>query len=129
MVVEAGADGVEIHGANGYLVHQFLADGIHRRTDSYGASAASRARFAIDVARACADAIGADRVGFRISPLNPFNEIVETDTNVEECSERDDVDVPEDADVPDRGREGDPGRAGPRDAVGEHRQDRPVGRC
>ena len=82
LAVEAGVDGVEIHGANGYLVHQFLADGINRRTDAYGGSAENRARFAIEVARACADAIGADRVGIRISPLNPFNDVVETTDDV-----------------------------------------------
>ena len=82
LAVEAGADGVEIHAANGYLVHQFLADGINRRTDGYGGSAEHRARRAVEVAQACADAIGADRVGIRISPLNPFNDVVETTDDV-----------------------------------------------
>lgn len=82
LAVDAGADGVELHGANGYLIHQFLADGINHRTDAYGGGPQERARFAIEVARACADAIGADRVGIRISPLNPFNDIVENDDSV-----------------------------------------------
>lgn len=64
----AGADGVEIHGANGYLVHQFFAENANQRSDEYGGSAANRARFGIEVARAVAEEIGADRTGFRISP-------------------------------------------------------------
>jgi 2,4-dienoyl-CoA reductase-like NADH-dependent reductase (Old Yellow Enzyme family) len=68
--IEAGADGVEIHGANGYLIHQFIAENANNRTDKYGGSTANRARFAIEVAAAIADEIGADRTGFRISPGN-----------------------------------------------------------
>ncbi len=59
--IEAGADGVEIHGANGYLVHQFLAPDANRRTDIYGGSMENRARFALEVTRAVADAIGRKR--------------------------------------------------------------------
>src|SRR5229473_6930268 len=59
--IEAGADGVEIHGANGYLVQQFLAQSANTRTDEYGGSIANRARFAIEVATAIAEEIGADR--------------------------------------------------------------------
>lgn len=66
--VQAGADGVEIHGANGYLVHQFIAQNANLRTDEYGGSPENRARFGIEVARAVAQEIGADRTGFRISP-------------------------------------------------------------
>lgn len=66
--VAAGADGVEIHGANGYLVHQFLAANANIRTDGYGGSIENRARFAIAVASAVADAIGPDRTGIRLSP-------------------------------------------------------------
>ena len=66
--VEAGADGVEIHGANGYLVQQFLATSANIRTDEYGGSIANRARFAIEVAKAIADEIGADRTAIRLSP-------------------------------------------------------------
>ncbi|MDQ1033130.1 N-ethylmaleimide reductase [Streptomyces umbrinus] len=78
--VAAGADGVEIHGANGYLVHQFLSSNANQRTDSYGGSIDNRIRFAVEVAAAVADEIGSDRTGFRISPANPFNDIVEEDT-------------------------------------------------
>lgn len=77
--IRAGADGVEIHGANGYLLHQFLSTNANRRTDHYGGSIGNRIRFADEVASAVADEIGADRTGIRISPGNPFNDIVEED--------------------------------------------------
>ena len=67
--IEAGADGVEIHGANGYLVQQFFAPNANTRTDEYGGSIHNRARFAIEVAKAIAAEIGADRTGIRISPM------------------------------------------------------------
>ena len=66
--VEAGADGVEIHGANAYLVHQFIAPSANTRTDVYGGSIENRARFAIEVAQAIAAEIGADRTAIRLSP-------------------------------------------------------------
>jgi 2,4-dienoyl-CoA reductase-like NADH-dependent reductase (Old Yellow Enzyme family) len=66
--IEAGADGVEIHGANGYLVQQFLASNANTRTDEYGGSIANRARFAIEVAAAMAEEIGADKTAIRLSP-------------------------------------------------------------
>ncbi len=66
--IEAGLDGVEIHGANGYLIHQFLAPETNHRGDEYGGNPQNRARFAVEVVRAIADGIGADRVGLRISP-------------------------------------------------------------
>ena len=66
--IEAGADGVEIHGANAYLIHQFLAASANMRTDQYGGSIKNRARFAIDVARAITEEIGADRTAIRLSP-------------------------------------------------------------
>jgi NADPH2 dehydrogenase len=66
--VDAGADGVEIHGANGYLVQQFFASNANLRTDAYGGSIENRARFAIEVARAIAGEIGAERLGIRLSP-------------------------------------------------------------
>ncbi len=75
--IEAGADGVEIHGANGYLVHQFLAPSTNTRTDEYGGSVENRARFAIEVAKAIVAEIGADRTGIRISPINPAADISE----------------------------------------------------
>lgn len=66
--IEAGADGVEIHGANAYLVHQFFAPSANVRTDEYGGSIENRARFAIEVATAIAEEIGADRTAIRLSP-------------------------------------------------------------
>ena len=71
--IAAGADGVEIHGGNGYLVHQFLAPNTNLRTDEYGGSIENRARFAYDVAEAVAGMIGAGRTGIRLAPGNPFN--------------------------------------------------------
>ncbi|MGW2169534.1 alkene reductase [Streptomyces sp. NPDC001705] len=78
--IEAGFDGVEVHGANGYLIHQFLAPNANRRTDAWGGSPEQRIRFAVETVKAVVAAIGADKVGFRISPGNPFNDIAETDT-------------------------------------------------
>ena len=65
---DAGFDGVEIHGANGYLVDQFIQSGTNQRTDEYGGSVENRARFALEVVQAAADVLGADRVGIRLSP-------------------------------------------------------------
>ncbi|MBU5422172.1 alkene reductase [Cellulomonas hominis] len=70
--IAAGADGVEIHAANGYLLHQFLAPNANHRTDAYGGSVENRARFVVEVARAVAEEIGADRTGIRISPAFPL---------------------------------------------------------
>ncbi|MGW0866273.1 alkene reductase [Streptomyces sp. NPDC002611] len=75
--VEAGFDGVEIHGANGYLIHQFLADNTNLRTDAWGGGAEGRIRFAVEVVTAVAEAIGGRRVGLRISPGNRYNDIAE----------------------------------------------------
>jgi 2,4-dienoyl-CoA reductase-like NADH-dependent reductase (Old Yellow Enzyme family) len=77
--VEAGLDGVEVHAANGYLVHQFLAPGSNTRTDAYGGSPANRARFAVEVTRAVAEAIGPERVGIRISPAHNIQGATEED--------------------------------------------------
>ncbi|MBO3743095.1 alkene reductase [Actinoplanes flavus] len=76
--IAAGFDGVEIHGANGYLVHQFLSDNVNHRTDGWGGTTDGRIRFAVEVATAIAAAIGADKVGIRLSPNNPYNDITET---------------------------------------------------
>jgi N-ethylmaleimide reductase len=78
--IAAGADGVEIHGANGYLIQQFLATNTNHRTDRYGGSVEGRIRFAVEVATAVAEEIGADRTGIRLSPGNPYNDITEADT-------------------------------------------------
>jgi N-ethylmaleimide reductase len=71
--IAAGFDGVELHGANGYLVDQFLNTASNRRTDRWGGSVANRIRFAVEVAKASAAAIGADRLGIRVSPYGVFN--------------------------------------------------------
>ncbi len=84
LAADAGANGVELHAANGYLLHQFQADGVIARTDSYGGSPENRARFTLEVARATAEAIGAEHVGIRISPGNTFNDITEDDLSVYE---------------------------------------------
>ena len=76
---ECGFDGVEIHGANGYLLDQFLKLGANHRTDHYGGSIANRIRFALEVVRAVAAEIGAGRVGLRISPVTPANGISDPD--------------------------------------------------
>ncbi|MER9306187.1 alkene reductase [Mesorhizobium sp. M0293] len=68
LAIEAGADGVEIHGANAYLIQQFFAPSANTRTDAYGGSINNRARFAIEVATAIAEEIGADRTSIRLSP-------------------------------------------------------------
>ena len=73
LAIEAGFDGVELHAANGYLIEQFLNANVNTRTDGYGGSAAARNRFAIEVAQATAKAIGAHRVGIRLSPFGVFN--------------------------------------------------------
>lgn len=70
--VKAGFDGVEVHGANGYLVDQFLQDVSNQRNDSWGGSIPNRARFAIEVTKALIDAVGSERVGFRLSPWNTW---------------------------------------------------------
>ena len=75
----AGFDGVEIHGANGYLIDQFLRDGTNHRTDAYGGSPENRVRFLTEVAEAVAGVWGADRVGVRLSPLNPYNDMSDSD--------------------------------------------------
>jgi len=76
---EAGFDGVEIHGANGYLLDQFLRDGSNKRTDNYGGSLENRMRFPLDVARAVTQEWGAQRVGYRISPHFSFHGMSDTD--------------------------------------------------
>ena len=75
----AGFDGVEVHGANGYLLDQFLRDGTNHRTDEYGGSAQNRARLLLEVTEAVAEVWGADRVGARLSPYSSFNDIHDSD--------------------------------------------------
>ena len=71
----AGFDGVEIHGANGYLLDQFAKDGTNKRTDAYGGSIENRARLMLEVSKAVAAEVGADRTGIRISPVTPANDV------------------------------------------------------
>lgn len=71
----AGFDGVEVHAANGYLLDQFLRDGSNQRTDNYGGSYENRARLLMEVTKAVVSVAGADRVGVRLSPVNPFNDM------------------------------------------------------
>ncbi|MBO3287087.1 alkene reductase [Paenibacillus sp. FSL M8-0228] len=70
--IKAGADGVEIHGANGYLINQFIGENSNTRTDQYGGSIENRARFAIELTKAIVEEIGAEATGFRISPGTPL---------------------------------------------------------
>lgn len=78
--IDAGMDGVEIHGANGYLLHEFSSDVVNQRTDEYGGSPENRARLTAEVVEAVADEIGAGRVGLRISPGNSAGDMHENDT-------------------------------------------------
>ncbi|NGP07516.1 alkene reductase [Rhodococcus sp. 14C212] len=77
--IEAGLDGVEIHGANGYLLHEFLSPAANQRADEYGGSPENRARFVVEVVTAVASAVGAGRVGLRISPEHNIQDAYETD--------------------------------------------------
>ena len=76
---QAGFDGVEIHAANGYLIDQFLRDSTNHRNDEYGGPIENRARFLLEVTEAVVKVWGSERVGLRLSPLNPFNDIKDSD--------------------------------------------------
>jgi len=78
-VESAGFDGVEIHGANGYLLDQFLKSGSNLRTDDYGGSIENRARLLLEVTRAVCDAVGGERTGIRLSPVTPANDAEDAD--------------------------------------------------
>ncbi len=78
-VFDAGLDGVEIHAANGYLIDQFLRDRTNKRTDRYGGSVENRARFLLEILEATAHAVGADRIGVRLSPTGVFNDMGDSD--------------------------------------------------
>ena len=75
---EAGFDGVEVHGANGYLIDQFLRDGANKRTDKYGGSFENRSRFLFEILDAVCGVWGSKNVGLRVSPLNSFNDIIDS---------------------------------------------------
>ena len=74
----AGFDGVELHGANGYLPDQFLRDGVNKRTDDYGGPIENRARFMLEAARVLVEAVGASRLGVRLSPSGVFNDMADS---------------------------------------------------
>ncbi|REJ79014.1 MAG: alkene reductase [Acidobacteria bacterium] len=78
--IEAGFDGVELHGANGYLVQQFLAGNVNHREDRYGGSVENRSRFALEVIDSIIKAVGSERTGIRLSPGGVFNDIREGDS-------------------------------------------------
>lgn len=80
--MEAGFDGVEIHGANGYLLDQFLKDKVNDRDDEYGGNLENRCRFPLRVVKAVADEIGADKVGVRLSPFADYNDCADSDPQV-----------------------------------------------
>lgn len=75
VAIDAGFDGIEVHGANGYLVEQFLRDSLNDRTDRYGGSIENRARFLVELMTAVCDEIGPGRTGLRLSPVTPANDI------------------------------------------------------
>jgi N-ethylmaleimide reductase len=75
----AGFDGVEVHGANGYLLDEFLRDGSNQRTGAYGGSIENRARLMLEVLAAVSEVFGSGRVGLRISPLNSYNSMLDSD--------------------------------------------------
>lgn len=77
--IDAGFDGVEIHGANGYLIQQFLSTNVNQRTDEYGGSIENRSKFLFEILVAVTDAIGNERTGLRLSPGGEFNDIKEDD--------------------------------------------------
>ena len=76
--IEAGFDGVEIHGANGYLLDQFARDSANKRSDAYGGSIENRARLMLEVSKAVAAEIGAEKTGIRISPVTPANDVFDS---------------------------------------------------
>jgi len=90
----AGFDGVEVHGANGYLLDEFLRDGANKRSGPYGGSLENRARLMLEVLDAAISVWGADRVGLRISPLNSYNSMIDSDPVAvttyiaQQCSQR-----------------------------------------
>ena len=79
LALEAGFDGVDIHGANGYLIDQFLRDGSNQRDDRYGGAVSNRARFLLEIVEAVVAVWGADRVGVRVSPLHGHNSMQDSD--------------------------------------------------
>jgi N-ethylmaleimide reductase len=87
LAMEAGFDGVELHGANGYLIEQFLSTAANQRTDAWGGSVENRVRFVVEVARRIAERIGGDRLGIRVSPYGGSNGLRSADDQVEDVYE------------------------------------------
>jgi N-ethylmaleimide reductase len=87
LAIDAGFDGVELHGANGYLINQFLNTASNQRRDGWGGSIENRIRFAVEIARQAAASIGGDRLGMRLSPYGVFNGMT-TDPTMEDTFER-----------------------------------------
>lgn len=81
--IEAGFDGIELHGANGYLLEQFLNPHVNVRTDEYGGSVKNRIRFVVEAAKSVINSIGQERVGIRLSPYNTFNDMPEYEETFE----------------------------------------------
>jgi N-ethylmaleimide reductase len=79
LLKDAGVDGVELHGANGYLVDQFLRDGSNKRTDNYGGSVENRSRFALEVIDELVKVFGKGRVGIKLSPVGRYNDMYDSD--------------------------------------------------
>ncbi|MFX7620864.1 alkene reductase, partial [Acinetobacter baumannii] len=75
----AGFDGIELHGANGYLIEQFIKDGTNKRTDQYGGSIENRVRFPLEVVDAVLKVFPKERVGIRLSPVSPANDASTSD--------------------------------------------------
>lgn len=75
LAMQAGFDGVEVHGANGYLIDQFIRDGSNKRSDEYGGNTENRLRFLLEICTAVCAAIGADKVGVRLSPTGKYNDM------------------------------------------------------
>jgi N-ethylmaleimide reductase len=89
LAIDAGFDGVELHGANGYLIDQFLNTASNQRTDRWGGSVQNRIRFAVEIAKRVGEAIGFDRLGIRVSPYGAFNDMKadpETETVFEQLA-------------------------------------------
>src|SRR5262249_43591570 len=80
--LQAGFEGVEVHGANGYLLDQFMNSSTNHRTDGYGGSVSNRARLLMEVIEAVVEVWGSDRVGVRLSPLGTFNDIGDAEPEV-----------------------------------------------
>eukprot|EP00850_Spirogloea_muscicola_P007403 SM000037S13538 [mRNA] locus=s37:559232:561869:+ [translate_table: standard] len=80
--VDVGFDGVEIHGANGYIIDEFIKDGMNKRTDDYGGTPEKRARFCLEVVAAVTEEVGVERVGMRLSPFGGFLDATDSDPYV-----------------------------------------------